>query len=81
MMLNEKLYIDTVLPFGLCSTPKNFNSVADALQRIVKQCGISYLEHFLDDLITAVGPHCNECKHKSLIAGKRLLSPWSTPEI
>ena len=36
MLWNNKLYIDTLLPFGLCSVPKIFNSVADALQRIVK---------------------------------------------
>ena len=31
---NNKIYIDTVLPFGLRSAPKIFNAVADALQFI-----------------------------------------------
>jgi len=29
-----------------------------------KQYAIPYLEHFLDDLVTAGGPHCKECSLK-----------------
>ena len=87
MMWNEKLYIGTVLPFGLRSTPKIFNSVADALQWIAKQYGISYLEHFLDDFITAGGPtamnpsiisHCwqNIC---SLLGQPLKVEKWEGP--
>ena len=63
ILWDTKLYIDTVLPFGLRSAPKIFNSVADALQWIAKQRGITYLEHFLDDFITVGAPHCNDCGH------------------
>ena len=62
-MWDGQLYIDTVLPFGLRSVPKIFNSVADALQWIAKQYGISYLEHFLDDFVTVGAPQCSECEH------------------
>lgn len=59
---NGKSYIDAVLPFGLGSAPKIFNALADTLQRIAEQCGISYLRHYLDDLITAGRPHTVECQ-------------------
>ena len=48
MRWNNHLFIDTALPFGLCFTPKIFNSIADALQQICKHQGISFQEHFLD---------------------------------
>ena len=41
-----QLYVDTVLPFGLHSTPKIFNCIADAPQWIAKRRGISYLDHY-----------------------------------
>ena len=53
MIWNQQLYIDTVLPFGLRSAPKIFNAVASALQWIAIQRGVSYLDHFLDDFLTA----------------------------
>ena len=34
------IFIDTVLPFGLRSAPKIFNSVADALEWIVRSNGV-----------------------------------------
>ena len=43
-------YVDTVLPFGLRSAPKNFSAVADALQWILVQKGLTIL-HYLDDFI------------------------------
>ena len=62
MRWNGQLYVDTVLPFGLRSAPKIFNCIADALQWIAKQQGVSYLEHFLDDFITAGVPENVECE-------------------
>ncbi len=57
----RQYYVDTVLPFGLRSAPKIFNAVADALQWIVKQNGVTYLEHYLDDFITIGGEDTEEC--------------------
>ena len=54
-------YIDTILPFGLRSALKIFNALADALQSITEQCGISYLGHYLNDFITADRPLSEEC--------------------
>ena len=63
MQWRDQLFVDTVLPFGLRSAPKIFNSVADALQWAAKHAGISYLEHFLDDFITAGAPLSGECQN------------------
>lgn len=62
MSWEGNLYIDTVLPFGLRSAPKIFNSLADALQWIAQSRGISYLQHFLDDFITAGKQQSDECE-------------------
>ena len=61
MRWENELFIDAVLPFGLRSAPKLFNCVADALQWIAEQFGVSYLDHFLDDFLTAGAPESNEC--------------------
>ena len=45
------LYVDKVLPFGLCSAPKFFSAVADALQWILHHKGICLCLHYLDDFI------------------------------
>ncbi len=57
----KQYYVDTVLPFGLRSAPKIFNAVADALQWVVKQNGVTYLEHYLDDFTTVGGANTEEC--------------------
>ena len=61
MVWNQLLYIDTVLPFGLRSAPKIFNAIAAALQWIAIQRGVSYLDHVLDDLLTAAATE-TECQ-------------------
>lgn len=62
LLWEDHLYVDTVLPFGLRSAPKIFNSVADALQWIARDRGISFLEHYLDDYVTAGAPDSAECE-------------------
>ena len=61
MIWDKALYVDTVLPFGLRSAPKIFNAIAAALRWIAKKRGVSFLEHFLDDFITA-GTTEDECR-------------------
>ena len=48
---NDLYYVDRMLPFGLCSAPKIFSAVADGLQWILTQRGITNLLHYLDDFI------------------------------
>ena len=49
------IYIDTCLPFSLCSVPKLFNVLADLLEWILREHGVSLLLHYLDDYLT-MGP-------------------------
>ena len=60
MIWNQQLYVDTVLPFGLRSPPKLFNAIAAALHWTAIQRGVSYLDHFLDDFLTAAATE-QEC--------------------
>ena len=60
MIWNQQLYIDSALPFGLRSAPKNFNAVAAVLRWIAVQRGVTHLDHFLNDFITAAATE-HEC--------------------
>ena len=55
------IYVDTALPFGLRSAPKIFNAVADMLEWILQQHGVSQLWHYLDDYITVGAAGSDEC--------------------
>ena len=55
------MFIDTVLPFGLCSAPKIFNAVADALEWVVRENGIREVCHYLDDFPVVGTPGSEEC--------------------
>ena len=61
MVWQDSLYIDTVFQFGLRSAPKIFNAIAGALKWIAIQRGVSYLDQFLDDFITAGARGSREC--------------------
>ena len=43
------IFIDTCLPFGLRSAPKLFNLMADLLEWILQEQGVTFLLHYLDD--------------------------------
>ena len=51
MQWSGKVYIDTVLPFGLRLAPKVFNAVADAVEWIMRKQGIAHILHYLDDFL------------------------------
>ena len=55
MQWDGKLYIDTVLPFGLRSAPERFNALADAIEWVLCTGGVKYVRHYLDDFIL-LGP-------------------------
>ena len=67
LVWDGKLYIDTVLPFGLRSAPKIFNAIADGLQWIAMEQGVTNLDHFLDDFITTGHPRSNECSNNLVL--------------
>ena len=42
-------YVDASLPFGLRSAPLIFSALADALEWVVRQAGVKYIFHYIDD--------------------------------
>ena len=48
------IFIDAVLPFGLRSVPKIFNSEVDALEWIVHNVGVKKVCHYLDNFLVLV---------------------------
>lgn len=46
-----QVFVDSALPFGLCSAPKIFTAVADVIEWCFRQAGVQYVDHYLDDYI------------------------------
>ena len=63
MSWRRGIFIDAVLPFGLRSAPKIFNSVADALEWIVGNVGVKKVFHYLNDFLVLGAPGSEECAH------------------
>jgi len=61
MYWKGQVFIDTVLPFGLRSAPKIFNSVADALEWVIRSAGVAEICHYLDDFLVAGAPGTPGC--------------------
>ena len=59
-LLESAAFIDPVLPFSLRAAPQIFNAVSAALRWITAQRDVTYLDHFLDDFITAAAT-MHEC--------------------
>ena len=62
MRWNDQIYIDPMLPFGLCPAPKIFNAVADALHWYLGYRDIVHLFHYLDDFIVLAPPQSPDCQ-------------------
>ena len=60
MQWQGKTFINTRLPFELRSALVIFTALADALEWIVKQQGVKFLYHYLDDYITLGKPNSTE---------------------
>ena len=61
MKWEGKIFIDAMLPFGLRSSAKIFNAVADALNWHLQQAGIPLSYHYLDDFVFIGPPHSSQC--------------------
>ena len=61
MKWKNEIYIDKQLPFGLRSAPILFNALADALEWILRERGISNVIHYLDDFLVFGSPGSKEC--------------------
>ena len=53
-------FLDTQLPFGQESAPIIFTALADAPEWIVRQQGVRFLYHYLDDYITLGAPNSTD---------------------
>ena len=73
-----KLYIDTCLPFGLCSAPKLFNILTDFLEWILVDQGASTVLHYLDDFLTIGRPDSPECQQNLQII-TQVCQFWNIP--
>ena len=54
--------MDMVLSFGLRSAPKLFTAVADAAEWIVREAGVTFVIHYLDDFLVVGPPGSEECE-------------------
>ena len=51
MMWEGLLFVDSVLPFSLWSASKIFSAIADTVEWIVRQQGVEFVIHYLDDFL------------------------------
>ena len=63
MLWEGSLFIDTALPFGLRSAPKIFTALADAAEWIVRQRGVEFVIHYLDDFLIVTSADTNQGEH------------------
>ena len=61
MKWKNKIYIDTVLPFGLRSVPKIFCAISDTLEWILHSRGRSACLHYINDFLTFGTPNSEQC--------------------
>ena len=84
MQWDGSIFVDTVLPFGLCSTPKIFSALADTLEWIFRHNDVSHVLHYLDDFFTAGASHSAQCKNnldQIIPLCKKLGFPLATDKI
>ncbi len=64
------VYVDLVLPFGLRSAAKIFNTVADALNWHLVRAGVKFVDHYLDDFIILGSPATSQCREALTIVDR-----------
>ena len=67
MRWEDDVFIDKTLPFGLRSAPLIFSAVADALQYMMLENGATFVDHYVDDFVTAGAPRSDECASNARI--------------
>ena len=63
MLWEGSLFIDIALPFGLRSAPMIFTALADAAEWIVRQRGVEFVIHYLDDFLIVTSADTNQGEH------------------
>jgi hypothetical protein len=61
--VKKEYYLDLVLPFGCRSSAKLFDNFATALELIMIHRGVTDVDHYLDDYITAGPGGSGVCQH------------------
>lgn len=61
--IDEEVFCDGMLPFGLRSAPKIFTALADALEWCIRRQGVEYVFHYLDDFIILGPPGSSQCQN------------------
>ena len=61
LLWEDKVYVDTALPFGLRSAPLIFTAVADALEWVMRREGVQWVTHYIDDFVTVGAPGTQDC--------------------
>ena len=70
------------------SAPKIFDALASTFEWVLKEEGVSFIHHYLDDFITAGPPESGECQHNLATGGTYAtnlgfqqwnISVWSLP--
>ncbi len=61
MSWQGKVFVDGVLPFGLCSAPKIFTALADGPEWILRNQGAAHEWQYLDDYIAVGSLDSEEC--------------------
>ena len=56
----QTYFVDRTLLFGLCSSPKIFNAVADFLAWVLHRYSITHQLHYLDDFLFLGAPRTQE---------------------
>ena len=62
MTWETQLFVDATLPFGVRSAPKIFTAVADAAEWMVRQQGVLWIFHYLDNFLLVGPPNSHVCK-------------------
>ncbi len=76
-------FIDLVLPFGLRSAAKIFNTVADALNWHLRRAVVEHIDHYLDDFIMLGSPGSSQCDDALAVVEReccRSRCPTSIPQ-
>ena len=61
MLWEGRIFIDTIMPFGLRSAPKIFTALADAVEWVLQQRGVRFVIHYLDDFFLVGGTEYAAC--------------------
>ena len=74
----DKVFVDKTLPFGLRSAPLIFSALADALAWSMRQKGVTFVEHYIDDFVTVGRQGSSECQN-NIETMLRLCEATGTP--